>query len=305
MVTRSVVDGFFELVCADWSGLSPEWPPVPPRRSVGTVGIHLTEMAPTLPVVVPESFKMDSRRIKNFNAELTELALTHMILVMLRDLMVNTRPIISQLDIARILKEARQDVDHMFDTLGSYRSAQAGEDLSDLAMRLAVRIVKRETSYGARPAVTSAGDLATIDSTARTIDSFLTSHVQADSPVFTSALKDVRLAASTLLTNTLLAQQASADLEKAVDDSDDVEMEGPATESPSTPFRMAPSVLRARRQAELAKVQAEEEVMLARRGLGVLGKDLRDLSDKMVRIVAFNIKVFEGTYQEKGMMVGV
>jgi len=64
----SNVDGFVDLVSADWSSDSPIWPPVVQRRVIGPGELQFLEGKAKNAVEVPESFKMDSRRIKEFQS---------------------------------------------------------------------------------------------------------------------------------------------------------------------------------------------------------------------------------------------
>lgn len=66
LVVRSIAEGFVDLVFSDWSKGSRAWPPVVQRRVAGPGGVQLVEASFQGSVDVPESLKMDSRRIKDF-----------------------------------------------------------------------------------------------------------------------------------------------------------------------------------------------------------------------------------------------
>lgn len=64
-----------------------------------------------------------------------------------------------------------------------------------------------------------------------------------------------------------------------------------------------PRPRREEEEAAAALITMEEDYM---DGCGIAIKDeIRALTEKMTPIVAFNLKVFLETYQEKGMVVGV
>lgn len=59
LVLRSVVDGFIKLVFSEWKGA---WPPVSHRRMMAMGTVISEERS----VVVPETLRMDVRRIRGF-----------------------------------------------------------------------------------------------------------------------------------------------------------------------------------------------------------------------------------------------
>ena len=62
---RSLIEGFCELVFSDWSEEDRTWPPIAQKRIIGP-GLHLPENLVKPVVDLPEVFRMDSRRIRNF-----------------------------------------------------------------------------------------------------------------------------------------------------------------------------------------------------------------------------------------------
>lgn len=262
LAIRATVEGFMEIVCRSWSD---SWPPVPQRRS--PTAIQVTEIPPAR-VEVPESFKMDSRRIKNFNADLVELVITYLIL---RFLTGTAKKHNVHLSVA----QARADIEEAFSTGSIPLQADAQAESSDFAIRLAIRIV--------RPGTVIAGvnrkDLFTVEFIARSIDAFCRIYIKPDSSVYLEAVKSVRAAITTSLTDSLLT--------------DDV--------SPQRPIKTPTAVRRAQR-AQKALEPAVDNATLG--DLQAISSDIRELAEKMSRIVSFNIKTFADTYREKGMMVG-
>ena len=240
LVIRSTVEGFMEVVCGDWTET---WPPVPPRRS--STAIQLADITPTQ-VDVPESFKMDSRRIKNFNADLIELSITHLILRY-------THGIGKTHDLPISMVEIRKDIEEAFIT-GDIppRPLKEGE-ISDFAIRLSTRIIKPNTVLQGM----EKKDLVDIEHIARSIDIFGQKYINKESTLYLDAIKEIRKSTTTILTDILLDEHCS-------------------TKCPTT---------------------RPETVSW-------LGNEVRELSEKMARIVSFNIKTFMEIYKEKGMLVG-
>lgn len=169
LIYRSVMDGFVDLVCADWS--ENDWPPIIQRRLSGIAGIQIAEVATSSKVEVPEVFVMDSRRIKNFHAEVVDLAVLNIALVGFRAH--------SSLQCALA---AKNDIEAILQTSGSLRPTPD----SDLAFCLAARISKSPSQVSA---------------IALTLDTFFASSITKTSPLYLATLKRLRLVITQLLTH--------------------------------------------------------------------------------------------------------
>lgn len=66
LAVRSITEGFLGLVFEEWTAGNAMWPTAVQRRFPGSRGGQLVEGAVQGLVEVPESFKMDIRRIKDF-----------------------------------------------------------------------------------------------------------------------------------------------------------------------------------------------------------------------------------------------
>ena len=66
LAMRSLVDGFVDLVFCDWNSGDEAWPPFAERRLLGPGAAQSVEGLVRGSVEIPESFRMDARRIKEF-----------------------------------------------------------------------------------------------------------------------------------------------------------------------------------------------------------------------------------------------
>ena len=325
LVYRSLAEGFVDLVFANWATLSDEvWPPVIQRRLTGPACIQLggTSLGS---VIIPESFKMDSRRIKNFNAEVVDLAITHMIVLAFQGLYVGAHPNASKIQVKECLAVARSDVEQVLDTDGSFRNTMPTDDVSDLALRLATRVVRPLHGHDeTTPCVLSRSDLTRVHHMARTLDMMFAAHVQRDSPMYLAAVQQVRHVLTLLLTNILLSTRVRSlspyrgEMDDTTDENEDmadIEMYEGYSSSPLSSLSSSslsngstspptPSSIRARHLAELVRSTEEEDMLMDKYAMGSIRGEMRDLAGRMSKITTFNLKVFEETYAEAGFVVG-
>lgn len=302
-VFKSVVEGFVDLVCANWTEVPATWPPVTQRRmGASTTGIQLADMSPLTNVHVPESFRLDVRRIKNFNADLIDLAIVHMILAEFARLFELNNPYVG---LKHIAAEAKRDIENAFEAHGAYQAFTPMEHGSDISMRLASRIVRAGQPFGDKPPVVPSEDLIRVEALAGAFDHFLSTQIRPDSPMFLSAMMQVRTGLTKSLTHQLVCAPAIGGVEP---DISLVEKELASIASPTrgidTPDSLSPAARRAEYESLVAHLEASGEQVVKINKLDHINEDLKGLAGKMAKIVSFNLNVFIETYLEKGMVIG-
>lgn len=329
LVVRSLAEGVIELVSADWLVPGSPWPPIVPHRRIGFTGIQLSDISPMATAPLPESFKMDGRRLKNANAELVDLALTHMCVSVFATLLVRVRPDLERRLVKRFIADARGDVEYAFDIASAAGTNLSGSDIiGDLAFRLAARVYQPDfVVREGRPHVMSPDELVEVDLLAKTFNNFFAMQLRPDAPAFQTAMKQIRQAASMQLTHRLLYSQwspasstsASSQTTAVVgpDANDDVDMEmiledevlSPADERPRSSHhaRSRPPTSASVREEQahtIARATELEAALFERCSMGYLKDEVKDLVQKVEPMVAFNLKVFMDIYAENGMVVG-
>ncbi|WRT65165.1 uncharacterized protein IL334_002108 [Kwoniella shivajii] len=337
LVIRSLVSGFMDLVFDRWNADIQAWPPVVQRRAMGSNGIPVLEGPMKGSVEIPESFKMDSRRIKDFHSEVVDISISHMILLAFRKFFNQRNARLSNGAIQSNMKKARLDIEWTMDKLASIArlpeepvssldDEQAEEALkSDLAFRLALRIVRPE-AVDEPSAIPTQTQMKEVSSLASTLNGYLTNNLKRDSDllksnmlrlkaVLTKVLSDMLLGYRLNPTSTFFDLNANKCLRKDTSitpatasltissPSADVDIE----EEEETEVRRAesyPREIRERYEAFIAKSKEEELNMMKSYGLEGVAEPIKELTDRMIKIVAFNLSVFGETYAGKGMTIG-
>lgn len=329
LIVRSLAEGVMELVSADWRTPGSPWPPVVPHRRIGFTGIQLSDITPAAATPIPESFKMDGRRFKNASAELVDLALTHMYVTAFSTLLVRVRPNLEPRLVKGLMADARGDIEYAFDIAAAAGTNLAGSEiLGDLAFRLAARVYQPDFVVGeGRPHVMSPDVLVEVDLLAKTFSNFFAVQLRPDGTAYQTALRQVRQAATMLLTHQLLHGQwspawaASASSPTTASGGDaaneDVEMQTRFEETiPITTDNRPRSshqthcrpptaaAVREEHAATIARATELETALFERSAMGYLRDEVKDLAQKVEPMVAFNLKVFMDIYAESGMAVG-
>ena len=207
------------------------------------------------------------------SAEVVDITITSMILLAIQSLIYTTH---SKAMPDRLV-EVHQDLDITFSSpkwLAQIPSS-ASEEPSDLALRLALRVLRPESGTWDRSDI-SEGFREMLD----TIDNFIRINVVKTSSFYLASLARTRKAITMILANLLLSQRSS------IASNRDTSEEG-----------ISKSTL-ARHQHErlLASRLDEEKKMLKHNGLEMMENELRGLARRIHRIVGFNMDVFGEMY---------
>jgi len=299
-----VAEGFLSLVCGDW--VHATWPPVCQRRLSGTAGIQLADMSPLPTIDIPESFKMDTRRIKNFHAEFVDIAIAHHVTGAFKTYLATFHPNLSKSSIRQYLFETRRDIENTMDTVGSLRG-------SDLASRMAARLVRPDATFGDVPRVVPHEEARVVELMTPVFEQLVTALSLPTSPSYIAAQEQVRRAITMVLAHRLLKRTNSMPTRPHQEEDEDLdEMMESSSFSPPTPNRprpsrpviTLPSSIRQRMEENVEKFVEMEDEFMESCGMLAVKEEVRSLAEKMSPIVAFNLKVFMDTYKEKGMVVG-
>lgn len=303
-VFKSVVEGFIDLVCSNWTDIPSTWPPMPQRR-VGNsaASIQLVEMSPLTNVNVPETLRFDIRRIKGFNADMIDLAITHMILgEFVKGYKVHN-PASTFGQIKEAAAVAKDDIDSAFVSPGVYQTFINGDQTSDLAIRLATRIVRTGRLFADKPAIVSRDDILKIESIGRAFDAILSTQIRLDSAMFIAAMKQIRIGIEKSLTHHLACVPPAGTAEP---DCSMVERELAIVTgiAPISTIESGPAGRRAEYQTLVARLEEHNDRVIKVNKLDHVYDDIRSLCGKMSKIISFNLNVFIDTYMEKGMIIG-
>ncbi|OCF38891.1 hypothetical protein I317_07340 [Kwoniella heveanensis CBS 569] len=321
LVHRSLVGGFLDLVFADWTPEPSSWPPLVQRRAMGANGIPVLEAPVRSPVDVPESLKMDSRRIRDFNAECIDISVTNIILRAAKDKLLGThgvRKVNSEAMMSNFLSRTRADIEWTMDKLASpAKSADAPASssssydvdqqtrsglLSDLGYRLALRVLRpapAETHIH-----TNTEDMQAIGRMAQGFTDLLSVVVLTGvllgyriNP--TSTFYDVNAGKCLKRNNSISTATAALSMDPSTEEDDligsAVDWTGP---------RSAAREVRERHDAYVVEQEQEKSVLLNTLNLESVAEPLRDMTERMIKIIAFNLSVFRDVYAGPGMMIG-
>ena len=308
LVFRSLAEGFVDLVLANFAC---SWPPIVHSRLHGAASVQLAEGTETGNVVLPESLKMDSRRIKNFNADAIDLAILHEIMVMARKLWERNLPNSSVQDMASYMKSVREDIEAgIMEAGGALRASLfSGPDASSLALKLVTRIYKSKLGdSGPGPTIFPPHKLKRMMKDAMALDQYLYIVIRPESPTYNLAFGRVRQALSTILTNNLLVElfdPTSTLYESLQHARMSPDISEPLTQLSLVDLPKNPGLLIRERLAAVKSQHREAELdLLSELGLLDLEDEVLGLVKNMKRIAGFNLRCFVGVYGEKGMVVG-
>ncbi|WVF70181.1 hypothetical protein IAT40_004969 [Kwoniella sp. CBS 6097] len=340
LVHRSVVGGFLDLVFADWIPESASWPPLVQRRAMGANGIPVLETPVKSPVEIPESFKMDSRRIRDFNAECIDLAATNVIMRAVKDKYLEIHgPRKTCLEMnADFISHTRADIEWTMDKLASTSDSTDATGwsqdvdqqnraalLSDLGFRLALRVLR--PAYIETHMSPSRDQMQGISQLSQTFTDILQDVISRDSPLVQTVLSQVRSYLSKVLTGVLLGYRinptstfydanagkclkrnnsistatAALSMDPSIEEDDDTNASA-ATEW-SGP-RSASRESRERHEAHVAEQEEEKSALLKMWDLESVAEPLKDMTERMIKIIAFNLSVFRDVYAGSGLMIG-
>ena len=328
LVFRSLGEGFMELVFSDFSSASTcsSWPPVVQSRMQGTASVQLAEGFETGGVVLPESFKMDGRRIKNFNSDVIDLSIMHIVMQRVRATLERTRPSSNETERRASMLAIRGDIESdIMEHGGVLRVTQAADGaLSSLSLQILSRIYSSGSPSDAKstgPTIHPPKVLAQIERDAQAMDDDFAQSIRPDAPVLHAALKRVRQAMTLILANNLLRERydpASKHYNppEALHDVPVDELQSMAPEFLSHLStaevqqighhlqRNTSLVARTRLAYVRDQHKSAEKDLLRSLGLTDLEVEMRRLVKNMKRIVGLNLRCFVDIYGEKGMVVG-
>lgn len=330
-VIRSLADGVVDLVFGDWVEKHEPWPPVVPSRRPGNSFVG--HVYPSK-VVVPEVFKMDSIRLKNFHSEMVDIAVAQSILEMFKDQFVRYHPGASAKEVADQVAEARESYKHVM-TLGSGLE-RIGHCPSDLSLHLAHRVIYAHGAHHDQPHSNEVVEQVT--TLANTFDQYIAENVvRRGAPVYQATLSSLRKLVHAMLTNTLLMHRVQPesflyDL-RGVDSKPCTRGEpvptAPRLRVPARRFVPLNEPLtgqgvsttdpreRYHRPTDAAAVAARtlftttstsshacESALATELGFEALVHEIRAVVDRMVKTADFNLCVFANLYARQGMLIG-
>lgn len=327
-VIRSLSDGVVDLIFGDWVEKREVWPPVVPSRRPGSlVGGHTY---PTK-VVVPEVFKMDSSRLKNFHAEMVDIAIAQGILGMFKEQYLVHHPNATVEEVADQVAQARESYKHVM-TLGSGLE-RIGQSPTDLSLHLAHRVIYAHSAHQENPHTPVV--IEQVTSLATTFDQYIFEHiVRRDAPIYLNSLAALRKVVHMMLTNTLLMHRVQPEsflydtrgidtkpcrggakpsrlrvpARRFVPLNEPLTGQGISTSDPREAYHRPKdaSVLAARELfADTAtSFLTRESVLASELGFDALVCEIRAVVDRMVKTADFNLCVFANLYARQGMLFG-
>ncbi|BEI94190.1 uncharacterized protein CcaverHIS019_0606490 [Cutaneotrichosporon cavernicola] len=328
-VIRSLADGFIDLVFGDWVEDDEAWPPIVPSRRPG-----LPPPPRIFPskVVVPEVFKMDSCRIKNFHSEMVDIALAKCVLSIFRDEYIKTHPSATEDEITDQVAQVRESYKHIMTVGASLMDGQMGHP-SDISLHMAHRIVFAPLWPEQKPA-----DLDRVSVLSREFDARIASSLSRRTiPMYTTSLASLRKLTQTMLTNTLLLHRVQPEsflydmrgvdskpctrgepvptaarlrvpARRFVTLTEPLTGQGASTSDPRERYhRVQPqSVVAAHKLfvETLETSRASEAALATDLGFEPILHEIRAVVDRMVKTADFNLCVFANLYGRKGMLLG-
>ncbi|WVQ68861.1 uncharacterized protein L199_007070 [Kwoniella botswanensis] len=322
LVIRSLTSGFLDLVCGPWDRDRTSWPPIVSRRALGCNGIPVLDGLSKPPVDVPEAFKMDSRRLKEFHAEVVDIAISHMILLAFRNYFNQYNGKVSAEVLRLNLDKARKDIEWMNDNF-SVIGPTCGSD-ADLAFQLASRIVRPESpnssSEETARGLPSTKEMKLISNLTSTFTEFFEINFSRDSDLFmgnlnrlknflNKILSDILLGYRLNPTSTFFDSNVNKCLEKKSKSSTNIStvtvIDGPeVAKDEDDEIKSYPREIRERYELFLSKCKQEESDMIKSFGFEGVTGPIKDLTVRMIKIVAFNLSVFGESYASNGILVG-
>ncbi|CAK9784331.1 hypothetical protein CC85DRAFT_291709 [Cutaneotrichosporon oleaginosum] len=331
LAIRSLADGFIDLVYGDWVEDTEVWPPIVPSRR--------PELPPPLrvlpsKVVVPEVFKMDACRIKNFHAEMVDIAIAQCVLSTFRSHYVKAHPNASEGEVADQVAQVRETYKHIMTVGSGLMGGQAGHP-SDISLHMAHRVVSGRLWPETKP---SDPHQHFVNRLAREFDAIIGRGIaNRSSPMYRASLASLRQLTQLMLTNTLLlhrvqpesflydlsnfdsrpctqsvrepvAPRLRVNSRRFVTLTEPLTGQGASTSDPRERYHrpQSPSIEAAHRlfMDTLEAGRANEAALAAELGFKPLLYEIRAVVDRMVKTADFNLCVFINLYGRKGMLVG-
>lgn len=331
-VIRSLADGFAELVFGDWVEADEVWPPAVPSRRLGT-HVPAVRILPSK-VIVPEVFKMDSGRLKNFHAEMIDIAIAKSVLSIFREHYVKHHPMASDNEVAEQVAQVRESYKHVM-TVGNGLMQSAHNCPSDLSLHMAHRIVFAHSIYAEQ----QQSEIDAVNSLALNFDMLLAENVACrDAALYTDSLASLRKLTHLMLTNTLLLHRVQPESllydMRGIDSKPCTRGEpiptAPRLRVPARRFVTLTEALtgqgastadpreRYHRGAQPQAVidatalfastldasRAREAELASELGFDALVHEIRAVVDRMVKTADFNLCVFANLYGRQGMLLG-
>lgn len=331
-VIRSLGDGFVELVFGDWVEDSEVWPPIVPSRRLGTP-VPPSRILPSK-VIVPEVFKMDSCRLKNFHAEMVDIAIARSVLSTFKDQYIKHHPMTSDDEVAEQVAQVRESYKHVM-TVGNGLTQSAVNCPSDLSLHMAHRIVIAHSIYAEQ----QQSEVDQVNRLARELDGLIAEDIACrNAPLYIESLASLRKLTHTMLANSLLLHRVQPEsflydmrgvdskpctrgepiptaprlrvpARRFVTLTEPLTGQGTSTSDPRESYHRGAqpqSVIDAQAlfTATLEASHARETELASELGFDALVQELRAVVDRMVKTADFNLCVFANLYGRQGMLMG-
>ncbi|WVQ76693.1 hypothetical protein IAR50_006367 [Cryptococcus sp. DSM 104548] len=328
---RAVVDGFLELVFAQEDGEG-RWPPVTTRTVSAEAPMWEDEAAH---LALPEVLQMDGKRIRDFHASVVELAATHLILMAVRELYRgHTQSPLKDIS-ADTYRSFLSDTLDALDRVSATAPGAVGQDERDaiydeLSFVLALRVVlpedmQRISEEQELRDMLTAETLAHVHPVKVQLYMFLRTNISKDSKRLKEHMPVMRRVLHKVLTDVFTSYRfnpkslffdAAADRCKSADKAHAPVSAGEECSSPTAPpmWTVSPDLRfkanRASRAASarhdecLRTCKEQELALIANLGLEGVVEPIKDITERMVRLLGFNLSVFKEVYMRKGFMVG-
>ncbi|ODN96511.1 hypothetical protein L198_04225 [Cryptococcus wingfieldii CBS 7118] len=333
LAARSVLDGFLELVFEQKCGEG-RWPPLTARTT--STEAPLWEDGSGNMASLPEVLQMDGRRIRDFHASVVELAATHLVLMAIRELYrAHTQSPNKEIS-SDTYNFFLSDILESFDRVSATTPGPVGQDERDaiydeLSFALALRVVlpdemKRISEAEELKDMLTPDKLAHIHPVKDQLYMFLRNNISRESQRLQDHMPVMRKVLYKVLTDVFMSYRfnpkslffdVAADKCKSTDKvaaSSTGQDHQSKTGSPppmwifSSDLRFkanrASRAVTARHDECLETCKEEELLLIANLGLeGVVGP-IKDITERMVRLLGFNLSVFKEVYLRKGFMAG-
>ncbi|WVR04319.1 hypothetical protein IAU60_001319 [Kwoniella sp. DSM 27419] len=310
---RSVVSGFLKLVFPEQkTTVGSSWPPTVTRRIMGAIGIPISEKLSSTVLELPESLKMDWRRMKEYSSEVIDIAISHTILLAYQRFFVQTHGKSAAPDMASYMSQARAEITSILDKVAlltadnSNQADQRSALWRELSMRLAVQVIRPDHT-----AVPSQVENQAVADLAETLNGYILSNVSPESALLQGNLQRLQHLLGTILTDTLLSyrlnpastfydgtaghclQSLSANVTTSR-----------VSEEERSGLKTGARDAREKHLSFLARSQGERQSLIRNYGLEGLEEPIKEVTDRMIKTAAFNLSVFGQLYCGPGMMVG-
>ncbi|WWC67548.1 uncharacterized protein I206_101457 [Kwoniella pini CBS 10737] len=336
LVIRSLATGFIELVFEQWDSEKSIWPPTVTKRVIGSNGIPVLDSIHKSSIKIPESFKMDTRRIRDFHSEVIDIAISHMVLLAFRDLFNQHNGKVSPEVLQSVLKKARSDIEWTTDQLSTI-SKKSEESIttteeqklkSDLAFILALRIVRPNSGLTDEiNNLPNQEEMKIVSKIASTLTTYLNVNLTQDSNLLKGNMKRLKIFLIEKISNILLSYRlnpTSTFYDQKVDkclkrsyelspsssssNNKDIEMfdqqQQEKLENKTNSSSSSSREIREKYEIFLIKSKNSENEFIKLNGMEGIIEPIKELSNRMIKIIAFNLSVFGEIYAGQGMIIG-